>query len=245
MVMWGIPLAFLAVEDSFSVTLVILAVVGVANTVFDVASFTLLQRAVADEVLARVFGILETVILGTMAVGGLAASALIEAIGLSAALVATGLFLPVSALLLGRSLLAVDAQAAAPDCKLAFMRGVAFLGLLPPTVLEALARNLRTVRVAAHEPVFSQGDKGDRFYVIAEGTAEVAVDSVPRQTLVAGDSFGEIALLRDVPRTASVVAANDLVLYALERHDFLAAVAVHEPARQAATAVAQARLGTA
>jgi CRP-like cAMP-binding protein len=86
--------------------------------------------------------------------------------------------------------------------------------------------------------VIREGDSGELFYVIGEGEVEVA-----GRTLGKGDSFGEIALLRDVPRTASVTAISSVVLYALERDVFVAAVTGHEPAHATAEAVVAARLG--
>ena len=243
--LWGLPFLLLALGDSLAFAIRVLAVVGFANTVVDVASYTLLQRAVPDEVMARVFGLLEMVVYGTIALGGLLASAVIETVGVRAAFIAAGLLLPVVALASARGLLNIDAETRAPEAELNLLRGVPFLDRLPPVVLEQLAKELRPARIAAGERVFSQGDAGDRFYIIAGGQAHVIVDGQPARALAAGDSFGEIALLRDVPRTATVTAVDDLALYALERDDFLAAVTAHEPTRQAAGAVVQARLGTA
>jgi MFS family permease len=244
-VLWGVPLALLAVGESFAVALVLLGVVGVANTVADVSSFTLLQRAVPDAVLARVFGILESIVYGTLALGGVLASTLTEAFGLRAALVCFGVFLPLVVAMTWRALLNVDAEAPAPVREAELLRGVPFLGALPPPKLESLAANLDPVRFAAGERVFSQGDPGDSFYVIAEGETEVEVDGKVAQTLAAGDSFGEIALLRDVPRTATVTARSPVLAYALERDEFLGALTGQTAARQAALAVVEARLGRA
>jgi MFS family permease len=244
-VMWGVPLALLAVDESFAVALVLLGVVGVANTVADVSSFTLLQRAVPDAVLARVFGILESIVYGTLALGGILASTLTEAFGVRVGLVCFGVFLPIVVAMTWRALLRVDAEAPAPEREAELLRGVPFLGALPPPSLDSLAAHLEPVRFKAGERIFSQGDPGDRFYVIAEGKTDVAVDGKVAQTLAAGDSFGEIALLRDVPRTATVTARNEVVAYALERDEFLRAVTGHGPSRHAAGLVVEARLGRA
>jgi MFS family permease len=242
-ILWGAPFALLALWDSLAGALVLLAVIGLANTVVDVSAYTLLQRAVPDAVLARVFGILESVILGTVALGGVLASLLVEAFGLRPALLATGAFLPVVVALLWRPLLRIDGEAPPPERELELLRGVPFLALLPPATLAGLAARLEPVAVAAGEPVFAQGDPGDRFYVIANGEAEVRLDRQPARRLVPGDFFGEIALLHDLPRTATVRAVGPLELFALERGDFLAALTGHAPSRHAAWAVVETRLG--
>jgi CRP-like cAMP-binding protein len=90
--------------------------------------------------------------------------------------------------------------------------------------------------------VFEQGDPGDRFYAIAEGTASVEADGRHIADLAPGEAFGEIALLRDVPRTASVTARTDLALLALERDDFLAAVTGHAGTAEAVSALVETRL---
>jgi CRP-like cAMP-binding protein len=90
--------------------------------------------------------------------------------------------------------------------------------------------------------VVKEGDHGDRFYVVAEGELEVSTDGRSLSSLGSGDYFGEIALLRDVPRTASVTARTRSVLYALDRDDFLAAVTGYTPSAEAAERVVSARL---
>ena len=113
---------------------------------------------------------------------------------------------------------------------------------LPRQKTEFLARRLVPVHVAAGDEVFREGDHGDRFYVVAEGTVEVFVDGQAKLE-GPGGWFGEIALVRDVPRTATVRARTDAELLALERDDFLAAVTGYDPSREAAESVVAERLG--
>jgi CRP-like cAMP-binding protein len=132
----------------------------------------------------------------------------------------------------------IDARAHVAAEPLALLRALPMFALLPEPVLERLARGAAAMTVPAGETVFEQGERGDRFYVIAYGRAAVSAGPV----LGPGDFFGEIALLRDVPRTASVSALDELRLYALERDDFIAAVTGHAPTLEAAQSVAAARL---
>jgi MFS family permease len=240
--LWGLPLALAAAWDSRAGALVLLGAMGLANTMVDVAGFTLLQRAVPDEVLARVFGVLESLFLGTIAVGGLVTSAIVESFGARPALVAAGVLLPVIAAVTWRPLLRIDAEAPAPGAELELLRGVPFLGPLPEVILEGLASSVHTVSFAAGDDVVRQGEYGDRFYVIADGEVDVTIDGDLVQQHGAGGFFGEIALLRDVPRTATVTARTPLRLLALERDEFLAAVTGHAPSVEAAGAVVAARL---
>ncbi len=240
--LWGVPLALIALWNSFPGALVLLGLIGAANTLEDVAAFTILQRAVPDAVLSRVFGILESVMYGTHALGGILAAALVGAFGARVALVTAGLFLPLVVVLGWRKLLAVDAEAPAPLRQLELLRAVEFLAALPPATLESLAVHAQLVEVPAGSAVFEQGERGDRFYVIEQGTAAVTVDERPAVSLGPGDGFGEIALLRDVPRTATVTAVTDLTLLALQRDEFVAAVTGHAASVAAAGAVVDTRL---
>ena len=109
---------------------------------------------------------------------------------------------------------------------------------------ERLAAKLIYLSVAAGERVIRVGDVGDRFYVVDNGELDVEVDG-RHKTIHTGDYFGEIALLRDVPRTATVTASTASQLYALQRSDFLAAVTGHQAAESAGHVVVDARLGAA
>jgi len=114
---------------------------------------------------------------------------------------------------------------------------------LPAPTLEALAASLTRVQVPAGEVVFRQGDHGDRFYIVDSGEIEIEVDGREANVLGAGDHFGEIALLRDIPRTATARARKETELYALDRDAFLGAITGHAGSTEAAETVVVARLG--
>jgi hypothetical protein len=241
--LWGTGLALVGVWPVLGVALLGLAVLGIGNTVVDVAGFTLLQRSAPDEVLARLFGALESTFLGTFMLGALLAPLLIHGIGIRATLILAGGLLPALALLSARELRALDRELEVPEERLAVLRPNPIFAPLPSNVLEGLATALVPLTVSAGDTVIRQGDEGDRFYLVAEGELDVEVDGQPAGRLGPGDSFGEIALLRDVPRTATVTAATNARLYALERDDFLAAVTGHAESAEAADTIVASRLG--
>jgi MFS family permease len=242
-VLWGVPLALIGVWPEPAVALVLLALVGVGETLVEVAGPTILQRSVPDHLLARVFGALESLLITTLGVGGLLAPLLIELLGIRGALFASGAILPVLAAIFWRRLTSLDRAHPARTREIELLRTVPIFTPLPATTLEQLAAKLTPVRVHPGRQIFRQGDAGDRFYVVARGSVEVVIDGVTAGVLGPGDYFGEIALLRDVPRTASVIAQTDVELYALERDDFIAALTGHAPSADAADAVVAARLG--
>jgi CRP-like cAMP-binding protein len=150
----------------------------------------------------------------------------------------------VLAALYWRRLAAIDKEAPPATRELALLRAIPLFAPLPVPTIEHLARSLVPVRVEAGQAVLRQGEAGDRFFVIGSGRATITADGRSLRTLEAGDHFGEIALLRDVPRTASVTAQTELELYALERDEFVAAVTGHSASAEAADAVIGARLGS-
>ena len=242
-VLWGVPLALIGVWPEPAVALLLLGLVGVGETLVEVAGPTLLQRSVPDRVLARVFGALEALIITTIGIGGLLAPLLIELLGIRGAFVASGALLPVLAAVFWRRLSALDRAHPAPARQVALLRSVSMFATLPEPTQEQLAAKLVPVRVPAGRQIFAQGDPGDRFYVVADGTVEVLVDGGTVSVLGPSGFFGEIALVRDVPRTATVRAKSDAELYSLERDDFVAAVTGHARSAAAADAVIATRLG--
>jgi MFS family permease len=241
LVFWGVPIALIAPASFLATALLLLAVVGAANSIEDVAAFTLLQRIVPDDVLTRVLGLLWGLAMGGVALGSIVAPAVVRLAGPRAALVAVGAILPVLTLLAWRRLVEVDKTTPGPTAELAVIDSVEMLTPLSLAAKEHLATALVPVSVPAGEIVISAGERGDRFYIVADGELEIVGDGLHR-TAEPGDHFGEIALLRDMPRTATVRAVTDSQLYALERGDFLAAVSGHSDVRAAGEAVAAERL---
>jgi MFS family permease len=242
LVLWGIPIALIGVFPNPPIALILLAIVGVGNTVVDVAALTLLQRTVPDEVLTRVFGVVQSVFIGTVGLGAIIAPLAIEVVGIRWALVLTGALLPLSAGLTWRKITSLDAEVIAPTKEIALLRSIPLFKPLPASTIDQVASSLIPVSATAGTEIVRKGDHGDRFYVVASGEVEVVSLGEQVATLGPGDHFGEIALLRDVPRTATVRAKGDVELYALERDEFLSAVTGHPASAEAADAVVASRL---
>jgi MFS family permease len=241
---WGVPIALVAVWPNQAFVLVLLAVVGIGNTIVDVSGMTLLQRAAPDEVLARVFGVLESLLLLTVGLGAAVAPLLLNWLGTRGALIVAGTLLPLVVIPAWPRLNAIDRAADVPVERLELLRANSIFAPLPESTLEQLAVALEEVRAPAGEEIVRQGEPGDRFYLIRNGTLDVYIDGKLVQSLEPGESFGEIALLRDVPRTATVKARTEVVLDALDRRHFLAAVTGFGPSLSAAEGVIGMRLGT-
>ena len=243
LVVTGLPLAAIGLWQEVGVALVCLAVMGVANSFVDVSGLTLVQRTVPDEVLARVFGVIQMLWMGAMGVGAALAPALIAWLGVSTSLVVVGCFLPALVVVFGAAVARIDREATPPETEeLRILVSVPIFSPLPGGSLEHLAARLVPLRVESGSVVVREGDAGDRFYIVAEGELAVVQDGTPIAELTPGGYFGEIALLRDVARTATVTARTDAVLYALDREDFLAAVTGHPQSAEAAETVMSARL---
>jgi MFS family permease len=234
LMLWGLPLILIAIWPTPVMALGTMLLMGIGNTLVDVSGMTLLQRSVPDELLARVFGVLETVFLATVALGSIVAPGLVSALGSRNSLYVIGAFLPVVLLLFGRKLLALDATLRAPKGELALLRGISFFEPLPQATQEHLARRLVPFTVPAGTRVFDQGDVGDRFYIVARGSVEIVIDGTPVTEVMAGGFFGEVALLREVPRQAGAVAREDTELLALEGEDFVSAVTGYSTSQEAA-----------
>ena len=234
----GIPLMLLPLGVVPATAALLLALSGAGHGFFDVAAKTLLQRAVPDGVLARVFGVQESAMTAALAVGAALAPLAVAVLGLSGALVVVGALLPVAGALSWRWLRRLDSTAVQPGPHLALLRAVPSLRLASQGVLEGLSRAARELRLPAGGLAVREGDSGDLFYVIAEGRVVVSQQGRELRRLGPGDSFGEIALLRDLPRTATVEATEPAMLVTLAREDFLRVVGSSANARRAADAVA-------
>jgi predicted MFS family arabinose efflux permease len=237
----GIAIALLGATTVPAIAFAAAIAYGAVRAASELADTTLLQRAVPNEVLGRVFGVLEAVYYATIAIGAALAPALADALGVRGALFAAGTLLVAVTALVWRPIATLRAVAA-PVERIELLRRIPIFTPLPAPVVEHLARQLDPVHAPAGTQVFAQGDPGDRFYAIAAGDVEVRLDGRPTRRLGAGEAFGEIALLRDTPRTATVMAVTDVDLLALDRDEFVAAVTGHAESAEAANALISSRL---
>jgi len=218
---------------------------GAGGSVAFVAGETLLQRTAPDEMLARVFGILEGLGAFALAIGSLAASGLIASLGTRVALILVGLLAPLIMLALWIPLSAIDRKAPEADPEtLAFLRAMSIFAPLGPPAIERIANHTTSATAAPGEVLIREGEAGDRLLMIVEGRAEVTRGGAHVAERSAGEHVGEIALLRDVPRTATVTAVTEMRLLELERAPFLEAVTGHPQSHERAEAIVRDRLRT-
>jgi predicted MFS family arabinose efflux permease len=243
LVLWGAAFVAIGLWPKPVVALAALGGLGLGNTLVDVSALTLLQRSAPDEVLARVFGVVQALSVAAMGLGALVAPLLLAGLGVRPTLLVAGLFLPLVAAISWRRLRAIDREAEIPARELALLRSIPIFAPLPPQTLEHLAHALSVVHVPRGSDVVRAGDPGHSFFILDSGGAELHVDGDTR-AIEPGAYFGEIALLRNLPRTATVRAVSDLVLYALDRDEFIGAVTGHSASSDAADAVIGDRLGS-
>jgi predicted MFS family arabinose efflux permease len=235
--LWGMPVTLIGVVPQEIAALGLLACVGIGNSLIDLAGFTLLARLAADEVLARVFGLLESLVALSIGIGAIGASLVVDLAGVRPALVSVGLLCPVLAVASWHRLRAMDGSIGARDHDIELLRAVTMLTVLPLPAIERLARGLESVDVPAGHVVFEQGEVGDRYFVIESGEADVIGDGRVVATLGPGVGFGEIALLRRIRRTATVQAKGELRLRSLRSDHFLPVVLGYTPSAREAGAV--------
>ncbi len=208
----------------------------------DTALLTLTQRLAADDVLGRVFGVEETIEVVALALGSLVAAALVELLGVDGAIIAAAAVLPLVAVLTARRLATSEAGAQVSERIFGLVRRLPLFAPLPIAMQENIALRLTERSYGAGEPIVTQGEVGDSFFVIADGEVEVQVDGAVRRREQAGDFFGEIALLRNVPRTASVSAVGPVSVLVIDRDEFLAGVTGHSRCAAEAERVVRDRL---
>ncbi|WP_028660388.1 cyclic nucleotide-binding domain-containing protein [Nocardioides insulae] len=220
----GVPLSIAGSAPVVVLAFAMLALCGGGKLFFDVALRSLVQRALPDAQLTAVFGVNEAVMMTGIAAGTAIAPGLVLLFGPQGALLAAGVLLPVVALLALPTMRRLDAEAAVPAAPLARMSQVPFLSILSGRVLERLARSVRMATVPAGHTVIREGETGEDFYIVVSGHAAVLMGGEHIRELGPGDFFGELALLRDVPRTATVRATSELEVDVLQRVPFLTAV---------------------
>lgn len=240
-VLWSAPLLLVTVWPHPVTVVVAMALLGLGNPLVDVNMDTITQRLAPDAVMGRVFGAMEACFIATMALGALVMPYLIEWLGLRWALAAIALPVVLLALVCIPGARKIDGRLGIPK-HLPLLRGTDIFAPLAQAAIETIARELVEVRAIAGEVVLREGDRSDRFYVIESGRVEVTQAGRALREEGPGDYFGEIGLLRDVPRTATITALEDTVLQALDRDTFLRVVSGHREVGIAAESTVRSRL---
>jgi MFS family permease len=223
-VVFGAAFAALGLWAVVVLVLALACVVGASHAVLDMASRTILHRVAPPSFLGRIFGVQEGLNMLGLAIGSILVAPLVHAGGAEAATVAMGGLLVAVTLAAAPMLIGIERVTPVPSEELVALRRSPLFEMLAAPVLEDLARALTPVAVAPSETVVREGERGTLFYLVADGELDVTVGDRHLRTIDPGDGFGEIALLRDGIRTATVTARGSARLYALEREPFLEAV---------------------
>jgi MFS family permease len=245
-VIYGVPIMFIAVAGEPAIALVLMAIAGVGSTLIDTSGATLLQRATPERLRGRVFGVLEGTILGGSALGAAVAPLMLDLLGRQGAIVAGGGFVVVCAMLALPRLRALDIAypMTAPEV-VELLRRQPFFAALAPGDLEALAGSADRRHVAAGDAIVTQGELAHEWFAMLDGTVAVSVDGREVRTQGAGESFGEIGVIHEVPRTATVVAVTDADLVAIDGQAFRDVLSGDGAGRDSALALASTRLAHA
>jgi hypothetical protein len=244
MLLWGLPLALLALTPAAAAAYLALVVVGIGNAVVDVATFTMVTRLAGPRTAGKVLGALEFVALAGLAAGSILTPPLLHVIGVRGTLALLGGGLAGLALAHAVRFRRLDHAMPAPGPEVELLRNLPMFAPLPLAATELLAAEIEPRQFPVGAVVMREGDAGDQFHLIVGGSAAVSVQGAPRPSLQPGDCFGEIALLRDIPRTATVTAEKPLRTLALGREEFLTAVTGNSTSMAAADALAVQRLST-
>jgi hypothetical protein len=243
LLLWGMPLVLLSLVMEPVVAYLAFVAIGIGNAVEDVGGFTLLTRLLSPRMTARVLGVVELAALGGIGLGSVAAPTLLDAFDMRGTLALLGLGLTGLTIAHARRFARIDRTMPQPGKEVDLLRGLPMFAPLPLAVIELLSTELRPDRFAPGTVVMREGDPGEEFHIIASGSAAVTVRGMPRPPLGPGGCFGEIALLRDVPRTATITAIEELHTLALGREEFLAAVTGNTASSLAAESLVTQRLG--
>lgn len=234
-----VALALLAGETKLGVALAVLPLAGLSRAILDLTGRMLMQRAAPQDALASIFATMESLSLIFCALGSILVQVVIAASGVRAAVAAVGVVLTALLLVTAKRLLEVDASANAPVVAIRLLRRIPVFAPLPGPSLEGVARAARPVLASSGTVIIREGETGDTYFAVVAGTVEVSMNGDKIRSMSRGEGFGEIALLADVPRTATVVAAGDVELLAIDRSAFLTAVTGHDASKQAAWGVAR------
>ncbi len=239
---WGVPMILLAFAHAPYWPYLMFGVIGTANVFDDVGVYSSLQQVIPPQLMGRALGVRRGVLLLSMGLGSAVTPLLIRTWGARGTLIATGLLVVVLAAAFLPRLTAIDGRISAPGPDLALLRHVSLFRPLPFAIVERLASELQSVTYEPGAVIIREGEPGQRFYIIAAGQARASKDGEQLRQMGAGESFGEIALLRRIPRTATVTATSRVEVRTLAREEFLAAVTGNPESVESAAEVVSTRL---
>jgi len=238
-----VALALIDAIPRVAPAILLIGTVGLAGAVFDITGRTLLQRSAPSDAIAGSFSILEALMDLGLALGVVLVRVAIAIGGLKAALITPAVVALVLIAGLWRKLQRIDAMATVPQVEIQLLRSIPIFAALPAPSIEGVARELQSVTVSPGTVVIKEGERGDRYYVVADGEMAISRDGRLLQTVSRGDGFGEIALIHDVPRQASVTAVTDACLYALHKELFVQTVTGHVVAASVVGTIISGHLG--
>ena len=242
LVLWGAPISVVGLLPIVWIAVAAMVVVGGGNAILDVAGFTILQRTIPNHVRTSVMGLFEGEVAAMAGLGGIVAPVLLAVVGVQMAFVITGAILPIVAAVAFRGILRADDVALVPERQLRLLCGVPMFAPLSVGTIEQLAESLVPLHFAPGDILMRTGDPGDRFIIIDTGIVEVEQAGATLRTIGAGGHVGEIALLRRIPRTATVRALTDTSAFGLDSPSFIAAVTGDRDAAVSAERVVDARM---
>ena len=231
-------LALVAVHPTEGLALLLFAAVGAGTAVFNATGKTLLQRATPPDAIAGTFAVLESLMDLGLAAGAVVTWVGVQLVGPRAALVVPAVAAVVLLAALGHRIHQVDASATVPQVEIRLLRSIGIFAPLPAPTIELVARELEPLTVSTGTCVITEGDPGDRYFAVADGELDVTRTGTRLARIGRGSGFGEVALVRDVPRTASVTTVTDCLLYGLDGDVFLETVTGNTSAGRLAGEVA-------
>jgi len=223
-------------------SMLMLVVFGVASTLYELTATMLLQRVSRLDLIGRVFALVESLQMAMLAVGAAIVPVAVNVFGSRGAPAALGIAFAIVVAALGTRIVVIDRNARVPITEMAILRVIPLFAALPGAALETVAREARRIELEPGEVIVRQGDPGDHYFAVVSGRVMVAIDETDLRTLTRGDGFGEIALLRDVPRSATVCAIDATVVLVVDRQPFLTAVTGHAATYERASSIATAHL---
>jgi MFS family permease len=238
---WALPFLLLAAYPSLPTALLALVIVGFMDPWVNLGLDTLPQRLADERVMSRVFASIDASLIGAMSVGSVVAPLLLEVLDLRATLVVLGASVAAYAVATLPRMRRLDARPQAPP-ETELLAGIPIFAPLAPSSVEGLAKASERRHLVAGTVIVTEGDPADEFFVILDGEVEVTHDGQVLRREGAGEVFGEIGLLREVPRTATVTAVTDVELLVLGRKPFLETVSGTLESLRAAEDLAWRRL---